>query len=104
MSPTLTRIIQWSCLPVLLAVAALSPYSGRYELTLNVAGCAISAVLVERAVRAQQHLWACGFVGMAIVSSPLLLVDKIFLLTGFACLASSMAAISAMRPRPLAVL
>jgi hypothetical protein len=104
MSSTVTRIIQWTCLSVLLTVVALAGYAGRYELAFRIAGCAFAAFMVQRAVRARQHLWACGFVGMAIVSSPLLLVDKIFFLLGFLCIASSWAAIEAFRPRPVAVL
>jgi hypothetical protein len=104
MSSTVTRIIQWTCLSTLLIAAALSGDLGRHELAFRIAGCALAAVMVERAVRARQPLWACGFVGMAIVSSPLLLVDKIFLLLAFLCIASSWAAIQAFRPRPVAVL
>jgi uncharacterized membrane protein len=104
MSSTVTRVVQWTSLPVLLTIAALSPYAGRYELALKIGGCAFAVVLLDRAMRARQHLWACGFVGMAIVASPLLLVDQIFLLLGFACIASSLAVFFAMRPQPVAVL
>jgi len=103
MSPTVTKIMQWSSLAALLTVAALSGEIGRYELAFRIAACALSAVMVERAARAGQHLWTCGFVSMAIVASPLLLVDKIFLLLAFVCIATSLAAISALRPQPVAV-
>jgi len=104
MSTTVTRITQWTALAALLAVVAVSGYAGRYELALRITGCSFAAVLVDRALRTRHQVWACGFVGMAIVSSPLLLVDKVFLLLGFLCIASSWAAVSAFRPQPVAVL
>jgi hypothetical protein len=104
MSSTVTRIIQWTSLSGLLTVVAFAGYSGHYELALRIAGCAFAAWMVERAVRARQHLWTCGFAGLAIVASPLLLIDKIFLLLAFVCIATSLAAISALRPQPVAVL
>jgi hypothetical protein len=85
-------------------MGAFAPYAGRYELALNVAVCTISAVLVERAARAGQVVWACGLGAMAIAASPLLLVDRIFLLLAFACIVSTLVAIPALRPQPVAVL
>jgi len=104
MSSTVTRIMQWTYVAVLLTVVAVSGYAGRYELASRIAGCAIAALMVGRAVRAHQYLWTCGLVGMGIVSSPLPLVYRIFLLLGFLSIASSWAAIDAFRPRPVAVL
>jgi hypothetical protein len=104
MSSAVTSVIQWTSIPVLLTIAALSPYAGSYELGLKIGGCAFAFVLLDRALRARQCLWASGFVGMAIVASPLLLVDQIFLLLASACIASSLAAFFALRPQPVAVL
>ena len=101
MSSTTKRIIQWTYLSLLLAIGALSAYAGRYDLALNFARCTMAAVLVERAARARQYVWACGFAGLAIAVSPLLLVDRIFLMLGFTSIVSSLGAISAFRPRPV---
>ncbi len=59
--------------------------------------------MVQRAIWLREYFWACGFVSIALVFSPLLLVVKIFLLMGLTCLAVFLALLAAFRRQPLPV-
>src|SRR4051794_20130351 len=84
MFPTITKVVKWVAFPMLLAASMLGRYAAAYEGPVNLAICLGTIVLIERAVRLKDYFRAAGFVGVAIIFSPLLLVDKIFLLLGFA--------------------
>src|SRR2546429_7504060 len=63
--------------------------------------CLGTTVFVQRAVRLKQYLSAAGFVAIAVIFSPLLLVVKIFLLIGATCVATCVALLAAFRTQPL---
>jgi hypothetical protein len=66
----LTQTMKWGAVVVLL-VAAMSWHTGaNYRLLLDLAVSVGAIVVVKQAVRAKQYLWACGFVGMAVVLNP----------------------------------
>lgn len=100
MFPMVTKIIKWVALPVLLIASVFSRYAASYELLIDFVICMGAIIFVQRAVRLKEYLWAIGFVAIAVVFSPLVLVIKIFLLLGFACLATFVALLAAFRTQP----
>jgi hypothetical protein len=71
-----------------------------FEFLLDLAICLGSVVFVQRAVRLKEYYWASGFVAIAIVFSPLLLLVKIFLLMALAGIAAVCALVAAFQPYP----
>ena len=82
-----TRIIKWLSIPVLLIASIFARYAAAYEFTLNLVVCLGAVVCVLRAVQFREYSWAAGFLAIAVVFSPLFLVEKIFLLMGLTCMA-----------------
>src|SRR5581483_4882795 len=82
MFDTVTKIIKWGSIPVLLMVSLFSRFAAQYELLANVVICMGAIGCVQRAVRQKRHGWAVAFVAVVIVFSPLALAAKIFLLMG----------------------
>jgi hypothetical protein len=96
-----TKIMKWISLPALLIASILSRSAASYEFLLDVLICLGSVIFVQWAVRAKQYAWAAGFVAVAVVFSPFLLVVKIFLLTGFTCMLMFVILLGAFRTRPV---
>jgi len=95
-----TRIIKWVSIPVILIASIFARYAAAYELMVNLAICLGAAVCVQRAVQLKEYFWAGGFVAIAVVFSPLLLADKIFLLMGLTCSATFVTLFAAFRTHP----
>jgi hypothetical protein len=98
-----TRIIKWVSIPALLIASILPRYAASYELPVDLAICLGATILVHRAVWLKEYFWAVGFVSIAIVFSPLLLVTKVFLLMGLTCAVIFLALLAAFRRQPLPV-
>ena len=96
-----TKIINWVSLPVILIASMFSRSAGSYELLVDVVVCLGAIIFVPRAVRLKQCFWTAGFMAIAVVFSPLLLVAKIFLLMGFTCIATFVTLVRAFRTQPL---
>jgi hypothetical protein len=96
-----TKIMRWVWLPALLIAAMLPRRAASYGLLVDLVICLGAVIFVQRAVRLKEYFWAAGFVAIAVVFSPLLLVVKIFLLTGFTCIATLVTLLGAFRRRPL---
>jgi hypothetical protein len=94
------KIIKWVLLPALLIASILSRSAASYELLLDFAICFGVLILVQKAVRLKEYFWAAGLMAIAIIVSPLLLVVKIFLLTGFTCVATFVTLLAAFRMQP----
>ena len=61
----------WGCVVGGL-LAAMSWHAGAsYQLLLDWVVCAGATLVVQRAFRAKQYLWAFGFVGMALLLNPI---------------------------------
>jgi len=95
------KIIKYASLPALLIAAIFSCLAARYELLLDVAICLGALIAVQRAVRVREYFWAAGFVAIAVIFSPLLLVTKIFLLMGLSCVATLATLFAAWKAQPL---
>jgi len=86
---------------MLLTASLFAPFTGVYEIVLNLLLCAGALVLVQRAVSFGEYFWATAFAGVAIVFSPLALIVKIFLLLGFTCMVALAGVYVAWKPQPL---
>lgn len=100
MSQTVTKIIKWVSLPALLIASLFSRYAASYELLVDSLVCLGAIIFAYRAVRLQEYYWAGGFVAIAVVFSPLLLVPKIFFLMGITCIATFVTLLAAFRRKP----
>ena len=67
----LAKTMKWGSVVGLL-LAAMSWHAGpNYRLLLDLVVSVGAIVVVKQAVRAKQYLWACGFVGMALLLNPI---------------------------------
>ena len=98
---TVIRIIKWVSIPVILIASIFARYAAGYELLVNLAICLGAAICVQRAAQSREYFWAAGFIAVVVVFSPLLLVDKIFLLMGLTCVATFITLFAAFRTHPL---
>jgi hypothetical protein len=93
-------VVKWISLPVLLIGSLFARFVGNYEIVLNLVVCAGALVAVRQAVCIHEYRWAAGFVGVAIVFSPLTLIIKIFLLLSFTCVGALAGVHAAWKPQP----
>jgi len=96
-----TKIVEWSSIPVLLTASLLSRFAGSYELPVDLAIWLGAFFLAQRAVRAREYVLSAGFGVVVIVFSPLLLVDKIFLLMAYTSIVTFLTLAAVFRPLPL---
>jgi hypothetical protein len=96
---TMLRTIKWASIPILLITAVLSCFAKTYEPLMDFLICFAAIFFVERAVCLKQYYWAAGFAGIMILFSPLFLADKVFLLMGLTCIATSLTLFLAFRPQ-----
>ena len=101
MFQTTTKIIKWVSLPVLLIASMCSRSAASYEFLVDIAICLGAVVFVQRAARSKEYFWAAGFIAIAVVFSPLLLVVKIFLLLALTCIVTFGTLLTAFRTEPL---
>lgn len=95
------KIIKWVSIPVLLIASIFARYAASYESWVNLAICLGAVILVQRAVQLKKYFWAAGFVSIAVVFSPFLLVVKVFLLMGLTCIATFVTLFAAFRSHPI---
>jgi hypothetical protein len=101
MLQTVTRVIKRVSIPVLLIASMFSRYAASYELLVDCVICLGAVIIAQRAVQAKDYFWAAGFVVVAVVFSPFVLVVKIFLLMGVTCIATLAALFAVFRAQPL---
>lgn len=101
MFQTVTIIVKWVSIPVLLIASMCSRYAANYELLVDAVICLGAILFVPRAIWLKDYFWAAGFVAVAVVFSPLFLVVKVFLLMGLTCLAACLALLAAFRTQPV---
>ena len=101
MSHTATKVVRWSSIPVLLTASLLARFAGSYELPVDLAIWLGAFFMAQQAVRAREYVLSAGFGVVVIVFSPLLLVDKIFLLMAYTSVLIFLTLAAAFRSRPL---
>jgi hypothetical protein len=97
---TVTKIVKWLSIPVLLVASLFVVCAARYEPWVDLAICLGAMVFVQRAIRLREYFWAAGFLAIGVMFTPLPLVVKIFLLMGFTCVASFACLLAAFRRQP----
>jgi len=95
-----TKIVKWVSIPVLLIASLFACCTASYEPLVDLAICLGAIVLVQRAIRLKEYFWAAGFLAIGVVFTPLSLMVKIFLLMGFACVATFANLLAAFRTQP----
>jgi hypothetical protein len=79
----LASLTKWGSIPALLIASLFSQYAGKYESAAEILCCAAAAALAVWAIRNGDYLWAGGMGMVAIVFSPLSLVNKVFTLLAY---------------------
>jgi hypothetical protein len=95
------KVLKWTFLPFILIGSLFSRYATGYELQIDMTICIGAFILLQRAVGAREYFWAAGFMGMAVVFSPLLLVQKVFLLMALASLVAVFTVRAAWKLQPV---
>jgi len=72
----LAKIMKVVCIAALLLTALLWRFAPNYQLLLNLVLCVGSLVVFAQAARAREYYWAAGFLVIAVVFNPILLVLK----------------------------
>jgi len=72
----LAKIMKLVCITALLLTALLWRFAPNYQLTFDLVLCVGSLVVFAQALRAREHFWAAGFLVIAILFNPILLVLK----------------------------
>jgi hypothetical protein len=93
---------KWASIPVLLIGTVFSSVAAGYQPLVDFVICMSAILFIQRAVLLKEYAWGAGMVAVVMVSSPLFLATKIFLLMGLACVASFVALLAAFRPAPVA--
>jgi len=101
MRQTVITIFKWTSLPLLLLASLFTRYVVGYELLANLVFCAGAVVGVQRALQMKHYFWAAGFVAIAVVFSPFLLLTKIFLLMALTFTTTCLTWLSAYRTHPV---
>jgi len=96
---TITNILKWSFIPAMLLVSLFSRFNAGLESLVDIVICIGAIVFVQWAVREKAYFWAAGFVLLAIVFSPLMLVVKIFLSLGLLCAGIFWTTLAVFRPQ-----
>jgi len=94
------KIVKWVSIPVLLIASLFACCAASYELPVDLAICLGAVIFVQRAIWVREYFWAAGFLAIAVVFTPLPLMVKIFLLLGFACVATFANLLAAFRTQP----
>ncbi len=94
----LQKSIKWIFVFLPLACGPFLRMAGSYEHFLTVAICAAAVGGACLALRKSEYFVAAGFVSVALLFSPFLLVTRIFLLMGFACVVTLVSVLAAFRP------
>lgn len=97
----ITKIVKWLSIPVLLMASLFACCAARYEPLVDLTICIGAVIFVQRAIQVREYFWAAGFLAIGVVFTPLSLMIKIFLLMGFACIATSAKLVAAFRGQPV---
>jgi hypothetical protein len=103
MLQTVTNIVKWVSIPVLLIASLFSFCAASYEPFVQLGICMIAVILVQRAIRLNQYFWASGLAAIFVFFSPIPLLVKLFLLAGITCIAAFVNLVSAFRTQPAPV-
>ena len=98
----ITKIMKWVSIAILL-LAVFWPSSADYRLLLQFVVCAGALMVGWEAYRLEKHLWAVGFVAIAVLFNPmqpLLFSPGVFLWLGWLSVATFLASLVVLKPKP----
>jgi hypothetical protein len=93
--------IEWVSVPAMLVGSVFTYFAASYEPMLDFALCLCGLSLAGRALYLREYFLAAGFIAILVAASPLLLVSKIFLLLGLACVGAGAKVFAAFRTQPM---
>ena len=98
----LTKIMKWASIAGLFLAVLWRP-SENFQLLLEFVVCAGAIVVALDAVRAEEYVWATGFVAIALLFNPVapvVLSRDMFFWLGWASVATFMASLVVLKPKP----
>jgi len=98
-----TKTMKWVCITALLTALLWCPLESSV-LLLQFIVCVGFLLLAVKAVRTSKYFWGAGFVAIAMLFNPVALVARSrnsFLWLDVMCLATFMAALAAVKSKPL---
>jgi hypothetical protein len=101
----LAKVMKWVSIAALLLAAMFWGSAANYQLLLDFVVCMGAVVVVMQAVRAREYFWAAGFVVIAVLFNPIVLVLKpsgnLSLLMVLFCIATFAISLAALKTQPL---
>jgi hypothetical protein len=97
---TITKIVKWASIPVLLIASLFACCAASFEPLVDLAICLGVIFFVQRAVWLKEYFWAAGFLAIGVVFTPLPLAVKALLLMGFTCAVTFANLLAAFRTQP----
>jgi hypothetical protein len=101
----LAKIMKWVSIAALLLAAMFWRSAANYQLLLAFVVCVGAIVVVQQAVRAKKYFWAAGFVAIALLFNPIVLVFRtsgnLFLLMALVCIVTFAISLTALKTQPL---
>jgi len=97
-----TKIMKWVSIVVLL-LAALRFAAPTYQALVEIVVCVSALLVVLQAWRAHKYVWSAGFLAIAVLFNPIVLVAfsrKIFLWLDWVCLAAFLVSLAALKRQP----
>jgi len=98
----LTKIMKWASIAGLFLAVLWRP-SENFQLLLEFVVCAGAILVALDAVRAEEYVWATGFVAIALLFNPVapvVLSRDMFFWLGWASVATFMASLVVLKPKP----
>jgi len=98
----LTKIMKWASIAGLFLAVLWRP-SENFQLLLEFVVCAGAILVALDAVRAEEYVWATGFVAIALLFNPVapvVLSRDMFFWLGGASVATFLASLVVLRPKP----
>jgi hypothetical protein len=101
----LAKIMKWVSIAALHLAAMFWRSAANYQLLLASTVCMGAIVVVRQAVQAQKYFWAAGFVAIALLFNPIVLVfttsGNLFLLMVLVCIVTFAISLAALKTPPL---
>jgi hypothetical protein len=101
----LAKIMKWVSIAALLLAVMFWRSAANYQLLLAFVVCVGAIVVVQQAVLAKKYFWAAGFVAIALLFNPIVLVFRtsgnLFLLMVLVCIVTFAISLAALKTQPL---
>jgi hypothetical protein len=93
----LASLTKWASIPVFLIASMFAQFAGEYQSVAEIVCCVGAVALGAWALRNGDYLWAGGLGMVAIVFSPLSLVNKVFTLMVYMAIGTLLSIWAALR-------